>query len=72
MHFSDLNLNKPLLKCIFKNNYETPTEVQQQAIPKVLAKKDVIASTQTETGKTAAFAFPILQLLFHKQNVNKK
>ena len=71
MHFSDLNLNKTLLKAIFEKNYETPTEVQQQTIPLVLAKKDVIASAQTGTGKTAAFALPILQLLFHQQDANK-
>ena len=39
MHFSDLNLNKPLLKAIFEKNYETPTKVQIQTIPLVLAKK---------------------------------
>ncbi len=72
MHFSDLNLNKPLLKAIFEKNYETPTEVQKQTIPFVLAKKDVIASAQTGTGKTAAFALPILQLLFHQQDANKE
>jgi ATP-dependent RNA helicase RhlE len=72
MHFSDLNLNKPLLKAIFEKNYKTPTAVQQQAIPLILAKKHVIASAQTGTGKTAAFALPILQLLFHQQDANKK
>jgi len=72
MHFSDLDLNKPLLKAVFEKNYETPTEIQQQTIPLVLAKKDVIASAQTGTGKTAAFALPILQLLFHQQDANKK
>ncbi len=72
MHFSDLDLNKSLLKAIFEKNYETPTEVQQKTIPLVLAKKDVIASAQTGTGKTAAFALPILQLLFHQQDANKK
>ena len=72
MHFSDLQLNKPLLKAIFEKNYETPTDVQQQTIPLVLAKNDVIASAQTGTGKTAAFALPILQLLFHQQDANKE
>ena len=72
MHFSDLNLNKPLLKAIFEKNYKTPTAVQQKAIPLILAKKQVIASAQTGTGKTAAFALPILQLLFHQQDANKK
>ena len=61
MHFSDLNLNKPLLKAVFEKNYETPTKVQIQTIPLVLAKKNVIASAQTGTGKTAAFGFPMLQ-----------
>ena len=72
MHFSDLNLNKPLLKAIFEKNYETPTKIQIQTIPLVLAKKNVIASAQTGTGKTAAFALPILQLLFHQQDTNKE
>ena len=72
MHFSDLNLNKPLLKAIFEKNYETPTKVQIQTIPLVEAKKNVITSAQTGTGKTAAFALPILQLLFHQQDTNKE
>ena len=72
MHFSDLDLNKPILKAVFEKNYETPTEIQQKTIPLVLAKNDVIATAQTGTGKTAAFALPILQLLFHQQDANKK
>jgi len=72
MHFSDFNLNNPLLKAIFEKNYETPTKVQILTIPLVLAKKNVIASAQTGTGKTAAFALPILQLLFHQQDTNKE
>jgi len=55
MHFSDLSLNKPLLKAIFEKNYETPTEIQLQTIPLVLAKKDVIASAQTGTGYSCCF-----------------
>lgn len=72
MHFTELALNKPILKAIFEKNYESPTEVQQKTIPLVLQKKDVIASAQTGTGKTAAFALPILQLLFHQQDAAKK
>jgi len=74
MDFSDLDLNKPILKAIFEKNYETPTEIQEKAIPLVLAKKDLIATAQTGTGKTAAFILPILQLLFHNQkdSENKK
>jgi ATP-dependent RNA helicase RhlE len=72
MQFKDLQLNKPILKAISAKGYETPTAVQTQTIPLVLAKKDIIASAQTGTGKTAAFALPILQLLFDKQDASKK
>lgn len=72
MQFKDLQLNKPILRAIAEKGYEVPTAVQEQTIPLVLAKKDVIASAQTGTGKTAAFALPILQLLFDKQEGSKK
>ena len=72
MHFTELALNKPILKAIFEKNYDSPTEVQRKAIPLVLDGKDLIASAQTGTGKTAAFALPILQLLFHQQDAIKK
>ncbi|MFT5437195.1 MAG: ATP-dependent RNA helicase RhlE, partial [Ulvibacter sp.] len=74
MHFTEFALNKPILKAIFEKNYDTPTDVQIETIPLVLAKKDVVVSAQTGTGKTAAFALPILQLLFHQQdsNINAK
>jgi len=68
MHFTEFALNKPILKAIFEKNYDTPTDVQKETIPLVLAKKDVVVSAQTGTGKTAAFALPILQLLFHQQD----
>ena len=72
MQFKDLKLNKPILRAISEQNYEIATPVQELTIPLVLAKKDVIASAQTGTGKTAAFALPILQLLFDKQDAGKK
>lgn len=72
MSFKDLHLNKPILNAIAESGYDTPTLIQAQTIPLVLAKKDVIASAQTGTGKTAAFALPILQLLFDKQDATKK
>ena len=72
MQFKELQLNKPILRAIAEKGYEIPTAVQEQTIPLVLAKKDVIASAQTGTGKTAAFALPILQLLFDKQEAPKK
>ena len=72
MQFKDLQLNKPILKAIEAKNYTSATPIQALTIPLVLAKKDVIASAQTGTGKTAAFALPILQLLFDKQDAGKK
>lgn len=72
MSFKDLKLNKPLLRAIAESGYDNPTLVQEKTIPLVLDKKDVITSAQTGTGKTAAFALPILQLLFDYQDAPKK
>lgn len=72
MSFKDLKLIKPLLKAVDASGYTEPTLVQQRAIPLVLDRKDVIVSAQTGTGKTAAFALPILQQLFDKQDAPKK
>ncbi|MCU0476495.1 MAG: DEAD/DEAH box helicase, partial [Anaerolineae bacterium] len=63
MHFADLNLIDPLLRAVAAEGYDTPTPIQQQAIPHVLTGRDLIGCAQTGTGKTAAFALPILQLL---------
>ncbi len=63
MQFSDLNIISPILNALKKEGYETPTPIQQQAIPSILEGKDTLACAQTGTGKTAAFAIPILQLL---------
>lgn len=72
MSFKDLQLNKPLLRAIADAGYDNPTLVQEKTIPLVLSKKNIICSAQTGTGKTAAFALPILQLLFDKQDAPKK
>ncbi len=72
MEFKDLQLNKSLLKAISAQQYAVPTPIQVQTIPLILAKRDVIASAETGTGKTAAFALPILQLLFDRQDSGKK
>jgi ATP-dependent RNA helicase RhlE len=72
MSFKDLQLNRPILRAIAEAGYDNPTLVQEKTIPLVLAKKDVIVSAQTGTGKTAAFALPILQSLFDKQDASKK
>jgi len=72
MTFNELPLNKPILKAVYERNYTHPTPIQKEVIPIILDKKDVIATAQTGTGKTAAFALPILQLLFHQQDASKK
>src|SRR5215510_1717274 len=61
--FSELGLNAALLKALAAEGYTTPTPIQTQAIPSVLAGKDLVGIAQTGTGKTAAFALPILQRL---------
>lgn len=63
MTFKELNLNEPILKALDKEGYTTPTPIQEQAIPIILQQKDLLGCAQTGTGKTAAFALPILQLL---------
>lgn len=72
MSFKNLQLIKPIYRAIADKNYTSPTPIQEATIPVVLEGKDVIASAQTGTGKTAAFALPILQRLFHKQETPKK
>ena len=72
MSFKDLKLIKPLLKAIDASGYTEPTLVQERTIPVILEGKDVIVSAQTGTGKTAAFALPILQQLFDKQDAPKR
>lgn len=67
MNFSDLNLKPAILKALVKEQYTTPTPIQEQAIPIVLAGKDLVGCAQTGTGKTAAFALPIVQLLTGQQ-----
>lgn len=63
MTFKDLGLSDSLLKAIEKKGYTEPSPIQEKAIPQVLQGKDVLASAQTGTGKTAGFVLPILQLL---------
>ncbi len=63
MNFKELNLVAPLLDALQTEGYTQPTPIQEQAIPIVLQEKDLLGVAQTGTGKTAAFALPILQLL---------
>nr|WP_321224733.1 DEAD/DEAH box helicase [uncultured Psychroserpens sp.] len=63
MSFKDLGLSEPLLKAISKKGYTTPSPIQEKAIPPVLDGRDVLASAQTGTGKTAGFTLPLLHYL---------
>lgn len=63
MSFNSLGLSDALLKAITQKGYTTPSPIQQKAIPPILEGKDVLASAQTGTGKTAGFTLPILQIL---------
>jgi ATP-dependent RNA helicase RhlE len=67
MTFQELNLIEPIHKALQKEGYTTPTPIQAQAIPIVLNGTDLLGCAQTGTGKTAAFAIPIIQLLSKKQ-----
>jgi ATP-dependent RNA helicase RhlE len=71
MSFEDLGLIEPLIKALRAEGYETPTPIQQKAIPLLLKRSDVLGCAQTGTGKTAAFALPVLQLL-HEDELYKK
>lgn len=64
MQFENLNIIEPVLRALKEQKYTEPTSIQEKAIPLILQKKDVLGSAQTGTGKTAAFAVPILQHLF--------
>lgn len=67
MLFTDLNIIKPILDALQKEGYEKPTPIQEQAIPSILEHRDVLGTAQTGTGKTAAFAIPILQNLTERK-----
>ncbi len=63
MTFKELNISEPILKALINKEYETPTPIQEQAIPIALTGRDLLGIAQTGTGKTAAFAIPIIQQL---------
>jgi ATP-dependent RNA helicase RhlE len=72
MRFEELNIIAPILRALKEENYTEPTSIQSQAIPLLLKKNDIMASAQTGTGKTAAFAIPILQHLENEHSNSKK
>lgn len=63
MTFKELNISEPILRALVRKKYETPTPIQEQAIPVAFAGRDLLGIAQTGTGKTAAFAIPIIQKL---------
>ena len=67
MSFEKLPLIEPILRALKNEGYTTPTPIQEQAIPVLLERKDLLGCAQTGTGKTAAFAIPILQLLHNDE-----
>ena len=70
MTFNELNIAEPILRAVCEKGYNEPTPIQEQAIPVVLRGKDIFGIAQTGTGKTAAFAIPILQHLLKKNEQN--
>ncbi len=67
MAFKKLELIEPLLKALAAEGYNTPTPIQAQSIPLILERRDLLGCAQTGTGKTAAFAIPILQILYQQK-----
>ena len=72
MSFESLGLEADLVRAVRDQGYDTPTPVQKEAIPAVLAGRDLLAGAQTGTGKTAAFALPVLQGLAARSNPGSK
>lgn len=70
--FKELNIIEPILKAVDSAGYDIPTPIQVEAIPALLDKKDILGSAQTGTGKTAAFAIPILQQIYLSKTADKK
>ena len=71
MSFNNLQLIEPVLQALSKEGYSIPTPIQQQSIPAILQRRDLLGCAQTGTGKTAAFTIPILQLM-HQQQEGKQ
>ncbi len=72
MNFIDLQLAAPILKALSETGYTQPTPIQEQAIPHVMNQRDILGCAQTGTGKTAAFACPIIHLLDKNPATNKR
>jgi ATP-dependent RNA helicase RhlE len=70
--FNNLQLIEPILKALSNEGYTTPTPIQEQSIPVILQQKDLLGCAQTGTGKTAAFAIPLLQLMHQQQQQSQQ
>jgi len=70
MSFKSLGLKESILKAVAKKGYDNPSPIQQKAIPRILEGKDILASAQTGTGKTAGFTLPILQILSNGKHLS--
>ena len=72
MTFKELNISEPILKALVNQKYETPTPIQETAIPVALKGRDLLGIAQTGTGKTAAFAIPIIQQLNSQSSTDRR
>ncbi len=70
MEFKDLSIIQPIQRALQKEKYTSPTPIQEKAIPTALKGSDVLGCAQTGTGKTAAFAIPILQRLYMQKQTD--
>src|SRR5947207_1756124 len=68
MTFSELRLSEPILRAVAGEGYSVPTPIQTQSIPHIIAGRDLLGCAQTGTGKTAAFALPILERLMSSRH----
>ena len=66
--FEDFNLDKYIIKALYNLNYKTPSKVQEEVIPRLLKKEDVVVNSKTGSGKTASFAIPICENIEVEQN----
>ena len=72
MLFEDLSLSKSIQRAVYEEGYTTPTPIQEKSIPIILSGKDLVGCAQTGTGKTAAFAIPIIHNLHRMIGSSKK
>lgn len=72
MKFKELQLSDKILTAVENMGYTEATSIQELAIPKILEKKDIVGLAQTGTGKTAAFALPMIDILLRDYKANRK